>query len=102
VFWDRHLLGAKLRPANVDAAAGSVEEVARIVAQVCSMTTMKRARSSPKSARRYKRHNLRQRAAESVVGQFARNLRIQGDPKPIRRGRGGRSLGSPGRDAMQG
>jgi hypothetical protein len=34
VFWDRHLLGAKLRPANIDAAAGSVEEVARIVAQL--------------------------------------------------------------------
>jgi len=34
VFWDRHLLSAKLRPASADAAAGSVEEVARIVAQV--------------------------------------------------------------------
>jgi len=34
VFWGRHLLAAKLRPANVDAAAGSVEEVARIVAQI--------------------------------------------------------------------
>src|SRR2546423_2476151 len=34
VFWDRHLLAAKLRPANIDAAAGSVEEVARIVAQL--------------------------------------------------------------------
>jgi hypothetical protein len=34
VFWGRHLLGAKLRPANIDAAAGAKEEVARIVAQV--------------------------------------------------------------------
>lgn len=34
VFWDRHLLSAKLRPANIDAAAGSVEEIERIVAQV--------------------------------------------------------------------
>ena len=34
VFWGRHLLAAKLRPANIDAAAGSVEEVARIVAQI--------------------------------------------------------------------
>jgi hypothetical protein len=33
VFWGRHLLAAKLRPANIDAAAGSVEEVARIVDQ---------------------------------------------------------------------
>jgi hypothetical protein len=30
----RHLLAAKLRPANIDGAAGSVEEVARIVAQI--------------------------------------------------------------------
>jgi len=34
VFYGRHLLAAKLRPANIDAAAGSVEEVARIVAQI--------------------------------------------------------------------
>jgi hypothetical protein len=34
VFWGRHLLAAKLRPANIDAAAGSVEEVERIVAQI--------------------------------------------------------------------
>src|SRR6202049_2796590 len=34
VFCGRHLLDAKLRRANIDAAAGSVEEVAGIVAQV--------------------------------------------------------------------
>jgi Transposase DDE domain group 1 len=34
VFCGRHLLAAKLRPASLDAAAGTVEEVARIVAQV--------------------------------------------------------------------
>jgi hypothetical protein len=34
VFCGRHLLAAKLRPANIDAAAGSVEETARIVAQI--------------------------------------------------------------------
>ena len=34
VFWDRHLLSARLRPANLDAAAGAKEEVARIVAQI--------------------------------------------------------------------
>ena len=33
VFCGRHLLAAKLRPSNIDASAGSVEEVARIVAQ---------------------------------------------------------------------
>lgn len=31
IFCGRHLLAAKLRPANIDAAAGTVEEVARII-----------------------------------------------------------------------
>ena len=34
VFCGRHLLAAKLRPANIDASAGAVEEVARIVGQI--------------------------------------------------------------------
>jgi hypothetical protein len=34
VFCGRHLLGAKLRRSNIDAAAGAVEEIARIVAQI--------------------------------------------------------------------
>jgi hypothetical protein len=34
IFCGRHLLVAKLRRANIDAAAGSVEEVARIVEQI--------------------------------------------------------------------
>src|ERR1700719_864750 len=34
VFCGRHLLASKLRPASLDAAAGAVEEVARIVAQI--------------------------------------------------------------------
>ncbi len=34
VFCGRHLLAAKLRPASMDAAAGSAQEVARIVAQI--------------------------------------------------------------------
>jgi hypothetical protein len=34
IFCGRHLLAAKLRRSNIDGAAGSVEEVARIVAQV--------------------------------------------------------------------
>ena len=34
VFCERHLLAAKLRPASMDAAAGAVQEVARIVAQI--------------------------------------------------------------------
>jgi len=34
VFCGRHLLASKLRPANIDASAGSIEEVGRIVAQI--------------------------------------------------------------------
>ena len=34
VFCGRHLLDAKLRRANIDAAASAVKEVARIVAQI--------------------------------------------------------------------
>ena len=34
IFCGRHLLAAKLRPSSVDGAHGSVEEVARIVAQI--------------------------------------------------------------------
>jgi len=34
VFCGRHLLAAKLRPANIDASAGSVEEMARIIARI--------------------------------------------------------------------
>jgi hypothetical protein len=34
IFCGRHLLCAKLRRANIDASSGSVEEVARIVAQI--------------------------------------------------------------------
>src|SRR6202045_3321870 len=34
VFCGRHLLAAKLRQANIDGSAGSIEEVARIVTQI--------------------------------------------------------------------
>ena len=34
VFCGRHLLAAKLRPSNIDASAGAVEEVARIVGHI--------------------------------------------------------------------
>ena len=34
IFCGRHLLAAKLRPSNIDASAGSVEETARIVGQI--------------------------------------------------------------------
>ncbi|HEX6121263.1 MAG TPA: IS1380 family transposase [Dongiaceae bacterium] len=34
IFSGRHLLAARLRPANIDASAGTLEEVERIVAQI--------------------------------------------------------------------
>jgi hypothetical protein len=34
IFCGRHLLAAKLRPANIDASAGSLDEIIRIVAQI--------------------------------------------------------------------
>jgi hypothetical protein len=34
VFCGRHLLAAKLRPANIDASAGSIDEIERIVRQI--------------------------------------------------------------------
>ena len=34
IFSGEHLLGARLRPSNIDAAAGSVEEIERIVTQI--------------------------------------------------------------------
>lgn len=34
IFCGRHLLAAKLRPANIDASAGSQEEVARVIARI--------------------------------------------------------------------
>jgi hypothetical protein len=34
VFCGRHLLAAKLRRSNIDASAGAVEEVARIIGQI--------------------------------------------------------------------
>ena len=34
VFCGRHLLAAKLRRSNIDAAAGALEEIARIVGQL--------------------------------------------------------------------
>jgi hypothetical protein len=34
VFCGRHLLAAKLRPANIDGSAGAAEEIARIVTQI--------------------------------------------------------------------
>ncbi len=95
VFWDRHLLSAKLRPANVDAASGSVEEMARIVAQVRARwprtTIIVRADSGL----------LPRRPDELVRGQ-RRALRAWACPQPAaggrdqkRAGRGWKPLAEP-------
>src|SRR5262249_10889061 len=34
IFCGRHLLAAKLRRANIDASAGAIEEIARVVARI--------------------------------------------------------------------
>jgi len=34
IFCDKHLLVAKLRPSNIDGAAGSLEEIARVIGQI--------------------------------------------------------------------
>src|SRR5919106_1635899 len=34
IFCDKHLLVAKLRPSNIDAAAGSLEEIERVITQI--------------------------------------------------------------------
>ena len=52
VFCGRHLLAAKLRRANIDAAAGSVEEVARIVAHIRRRWPLVRILCAPTAASR--------------------------------------------------
>jgi hypothetical protein len=42
IFCGDHLLAAKLRPANIDASAGALEEIARIVAQLRARWPMTR------------------------------------------------------------
>ena len=47
IFCDRHLLAAKLRRSNIDASAGAVEEVARIVAHIRTRWPRVRVYGSP-------------------------------------------------------
>ena len=69
VFCGRHLLAAKLRRANIDAAAGAVEEVARIVAHSPSL-----AAGAHSAARRLR---LRARGADGLVRGQRRALSIR-------------------------
>jgi hypothetical protein len=47
IFCGRHRLAAKLRRSNIDASAGSVEEVARIIAQIRTRWPAARIRCAP-------------------------------------------------------
>ena len=73
VFCGRHLLAAKLRRSNIDASAGAVEEVARIVAPHPRAL----AKGADRAARRLR---LRPRGADGVVRDAPRRLRVR--PRP--------------------
>ena len=75
VFCGRHLLAAKLRRANIDAAAGAVEEVARIVAPDPRPLA---ARAHPAA----RRHRLCARGADGLVRGQPRRLPVR--PRPQR------------------
>jgi hypothetical protein len=77
VFRGRHLLAAKLRPSNIDASAGSVEDVARIVARI--RTRWSRTRILPRADSGFAREALmawcEQNRVDFVFG-LARNARL--------------------------
>jgi hypothetical protein len=70
IFSGRHLLAAKLRPANIDASAGSVEEIARIVAQIRARWSQTRiilrADSGPPQAPQDRRAHHHQRSPYQI------------------------------------
>ena len=70
VFCGRHLLDAKSRRANIDAAAGAVEEVGRIVAQ----NSPSLAAGAHSAARQFR---LRARGADGLVRGQRRALSIR-------------------------
>ena len=70
VFCGRHLLAAKLRRSNIDASAGAMDEVARIVGQIRARWP----RVSDPAARRFR---LCPRRADDVVRGERRRLRLR-------------------------
>ena len=70
VFCGRHLLAAKLRPSNIDASAGSVEEAARIVRQI-------RARWPKTRILLRADFGLRPRGADGLVRDEPGRLRVR-------------------------
>ena len=80
VFCGRHLLAAKLRRSNINASAGAVEEVARIVAQI--RARWPRVRILPRADSGFAREALmvwcEQNRVDFVFG-LARNPRLVGE-----------------------
>jgi len=83
IFCGRHLLAAKLRRSNIDAAAGSVEEVARIVGQI--RAKWPRVRILLRADSGFARENLMAWCEENRVDYLfglARNDRLVGEIEP--------------------
>ena len=77
IFCGRHLLAAKLRPANIDGSAGALEEVARIVRQIRARWPRVRIllRADPGFAREALMSWCEQNRVDFVFG-LARNPRL--------------------------
>jgi hypothetical protein len=80
IFCGRHLLAARLRRSNIDASAGSVEEVARIVAQVRARWPRVRIllRADPGFARETLMAWCEAHKVDYLFG-LARNARLEGE-----------------------
>jgi hypothetical protein len=77
IFCGDHLLCAKLRPANIDASAGALEEVARLVAQIRARWPQVRIvlRADSGFAREALMHWCEQNGVDYVFG-LAKNARL--------------------------
>jgi hypothetical protein len=82
IFCGRHLLVAKLRPASIDAAAGSVEEVSWIVARI--RNRWPKVRILFRADRSFARDDLMawcEASGVHFVFGFAKNDRLVGEIK---------------------
>lgn len=93
VFCGRHLLAARLRRANIDASAGAVEEVARIVARIRRLAQGARPAEG--------RFRLRPRRVDGLVRGQRRRLPVRPGQEhpPGRRDRGRTGAGCRGEPA---
>jgi Transposase DDE domain group 1 len=104
VFCGRHLLAALLRPSNIDAAAGAVEEVARIIARIRQSWPRVRILLRADSGFCPRRADGLVRGQSRRLRLRARAQRASGRRAPKRLGRrGGRAGGErPAGTALQG